>query len=110
MTGAPATDSAILRHLLRGHQEVLQAELTQARQAIGHPTLKGDASESSWQTMLSRHLPRRYRACRGVVVDSANRPIPDAEVLMPDVERVAFTDQAGFFRMPDVPEGTHVLS
>jgi hypothetical protein len=86
MTGAPARAPAVLQQLFRGHQEVLQAELTLARQAIGHPTLKGDASESSWGTMLSRHLPRRYRACRGVVVDSAGGVSDQIDIIVHDAQ------------------------
>jgi len=56
----------LLDHL---HQRV-EGELRAAREAIGHPTDKGDASETIWIEVLNRHLPGRYQARKAHVVDS----------------------------------------
>ena len=74
----------VLRRLFLGHQETLRSELKQARSAIGHPTLKGDASEGSWRDMLARHLPRRYRVCRGVIVDSLGAESDALDIIIHD--------------------------
>ena len=51
------------------HQSV-ESELRRARLALGHPTEKGDASESVWIEVLNAHLPRRYEARKAHIVDS----------------------------------------
>lgn len=81
MSGEQKVD---LKTLFLGHQDMLQADLNQARKSVGHPTLKGDASEGSWRSMLDRHLPRRYRVCRGVVVDSEGRQSEALDVIVHD--------------------------
>lgn len=73
-----------LKALFLGHQETLKAELLQARTAMSHPTLKGDRSECRWRGMLERHLPRRYRVCRGVVVDSHGAQSDAIDVIVHD--------------------------
>lgn len=83
MTDVPAAPSG-LNALFLGHQEILLAELTQARTGIGHPTLKGDSSEGRWRAVLERHLPRRYRVCRGVVVDSAGMESDAIDIIIHD--------------------------
>ena len=60
----------VLERLFLAHQNTLRAELERARGVLDHPGLKGDAAEDRWREMLSRHLPRRYRVCKGQVVDS----------------------------------------
>ena len=42
-----------------------------------------------------------------VMSDVDGRPIPEAQVLLPDLPRVAFTDDAGAFRISNIPAGTH---
>lgn len=89
--GGPMTTSRnrkadVLRRLFEGHQEVLQAELTVARRAIDHPTLKGDNSEAGWAAMLTRHLPERYRVCRGVVVDCRGGQSEQIDVIIHDAQ------------------------
>jgi len=60
-----------LRDVFAGLQERLSAELSASRAALAHPVARGDASESNWLAMLNAHLPLRYQAGRGVVIDSA---------------------------------------
>lgn len=83
MTDATTTTTG-LKALFLGHQETLRAALVQARTGIAHPTLKGDASEGRWRSMLERHLPRRYRVCRGVVVDSDGTQSHAIDVIVHD--------------------------
>ncbi len=73
-----------LRELFRGHQATLEAALRRARSAIPHPTLKGDTSEGHWREMLEKHLPRRYRACKGLVVDSRNGVSDQMDIIIHD--------------------------
>jgi hypothetical protein len=95
MTTTPVAPSPVLQRLFRGHQEVLRAELAQARAAIDHPTLKGDASEGGWVTMLARHLPRRYRVCRGVVVDSVGGSSDQIDVIIHDAQYCPLFQEKG---------------
>jgi hypothetical protein len=91
----------VLRSLFLGHQATLQAELIQARTAIEHPTMKGDASEDSWREMLAHHLPRRYRVCRGVVVDSRGEQSDAIDVIIHDAHFCPlFLDRAGSCFVP----------
>lgn len=83
MTASTAGQSGLHR-LFMGHQDRLRAELLQARTAIDHTTLKGDASEGSWRSMLSAHLPRRYRVCRGMVVDCTGAQSEALDVIIHD--------------------------
>ncbi len=43
----------------------------------------------------------------GLVVDSAQRPIADAEVALPDLPKGALSNDRGAFRVDDIPPGTH---
>src|SRR5713101_7616995 len=56
----------ILAHL---HNDIEQ-RLAAAREVLGHPVAKGDASERVWLETLQTYLPLRYRAERAHVVDS----------------------------------------
>jgi hypothetical protein len=50
----------------------------------------------------------RPAAFAGVVMsDVDGRPIPQAQVLLPDLPRHAFSDDAGSFRISNIPAGTH---
>lgn len=55
--------------LLASMHDKLEQELHHARH-LGHPTEKGDASESVWIDVFNTHLPNRYRAVKATVVDS----------------------------------------
>jgi len=41
-----------------------------SREAIGHPTDKGDASEAVWIELFEKYLPKRYQAVKAHVADS----------------------------------------
>jgi hypothetical protein len=65
------------------HQSV-EGELRRARSTLGHPTEKGDASESTWIDMLNVHLPRRYEARKAHVVDSRGTFSEQIDVVIHD--------------------------
>jgi len=74
----------LLERLFLAHQTTLRSELERARGVIDHPGLKGDASEDRWRDMLARHLPKRYRVCRGQVVDSRGEVSEQIDVIIHD--------------------------
>ena len=51
------------------HADIHQ-RLETARQSLGHPGAKGDASENVWLEILNTYMPKRYRAVKAHVVDS----------------------------------------
>lgn len=63
------SDWSLPRVLESLHKDI-ERRLEIARNAIGHPGEKGDASESIWISILQSYLPRRYRAEKAHVVDS----------------------------------------
>jgi hypothetical protein len=65
------------------HQSV-EGELRRARSTLGHPTEKGDASESVWIDVLNAHLPRRYEARKAHVVDSRGAFSEQIDVVIHD--------------------------
>ena len=58
-----------LSGLLADLHRDIEERLRRSRK-IGHPTAKGDASESVWVEMLSEYLPKRYAVEKAFVVDS----------------------------------------
>ncbi len=59
-----------LPRLLEGLHDDIERRLESARQVLGHPVTKGDASENVWLQLLKVYLPARYRAETAHVVDS----------------------------------------
>ncbi len=59
-----------LPKLLGSLHDSIECDLRRAREALAHPTEKGDASESVWLELLNKHLPRRYEARKAHIVDS----------------------------------------
>jgi hypothetical protein len=72
--------ATLLEHLHEGVEE----ELTHARKALAHPTDKGDASETIWIELLSKHLPKRYAVCKAHVVDSQGTFSDQIDVVVHD--------------------------
>lgn len=53
-------------------------------------------------------LEGRPAAFTGTVLSDVDaRPIPEAQVLLPDLPRAAFTDESGSFRISNIPAGSH---
>ena len=73
-----------LPNILASLHEAIETELRRARETLGHPTEKGDASESIWIEVLNRYLPRRYEARKAHVVDSNGRFSEQIDVVIHD--------------------------
>ena len=58
-----------MRQILDGLQARLIGDLDAARAALTHPGALGDASEDAWLVLLKNHLPFRYQAEKGFVID-----------------------------------------
>jgi hypothetical protein len=59
-----------LPKLLAGLHDDIERRLAAARQLLGHPGTKGDATESVWLEIFETYLPQRYSSRKGHVVDS----------------------------------------
>jgi hypothetical protein len=59
-----------LKAVLSALHKKVQTDLEIAKDSLRHPGTKGDASESSWVSLLETYLPRRYNASTAHVVDS----------------------------------------
>lgn len=59
-----------LEQLLASLHDDIQRKLETVRKSFGHPSTKGDASETVWLELLQTYLPRRYQAATAHVVDS----------------------------------------
>lgn len=55
--------------ILDGLQARLLGDLAASRSALKHPGARGTASEDAWLALLKDHLPFRYQAERGFVID-----------------------------------------
>ena len=45
-----------------------------------------------------------------VVTDSSDRPIADAEVSLPGIQKIGLTNERGAFRLADIPAGEHQVN
>ena len=55
--------------LLADLHDDIQKKLEIVRRSLGHPVLKGDASEKVWRELLETYLPKRYQVATAFVVD-----------------------------------------
>lgn len=58
-----------MKEILDGLQARLLGDLAAARSALKHPGARGTATEDAWLALLKDHLPFRYQAERGFVID-----------------------------------------
>lgn len=85
MTRRPVTvSSPTLRELFGALHRQLEGELGIAREAIEHSGTKGTVSEDKWISMLSRHLPERYRVNRAFVIDSCDHLSRQLDIVIHD--------------------------
>lgn len=70
--------------LLGSLHDSIEGDLRRAREALAHPTEKGDASESVWIDMFNKHLPRRYEARKAHVVDATGAFSEQIDVVIHD--------------------------
>lgn len=86
------TDWTLTTLLAALHNGVAQ-RLQTSRDTMGHPVLKGDASETVWLDLLATYLPERYRAARAVVIDSENRSSDQLDIVVFDRQYSPFVFQ-----------------
>ena len=82
-----------LQTLLTALHDGVAHRLRVSRDAMGHPVLKGDASETVWLDLLKNYLPERYRVDRAVVIDSENRASDQLDVVVFDRQYSPFVFQ-----------------
>lgn len=70
--------------LLDNLHRSIEEDLRRARETLGHPTDKGDASELVWIDLFNKYLPKRYHACKAHVVDSAGNFSQQIDVVIHD--------------------------
>jgi hypothetical protein len=73
-----------LANLLRAVDADIGTRLARARELIGHPVDKGDASEAVWLDLLRNYLPKRYEARRAHVVDSRGQFSEQIDIVVHD--------------------------
>lgn len=86
------TDWTLTTLLASLHDGVAQ-RLQISRDTMGHPVLKGDASETVWLELLTTYLPERYCAARAVVIDSENRSSDQLDIVVFDRQYSPFVFQ-----------------
>ena len=59
-----------LEKILSSLHADIEKRLQLARNSLGHPGTKGDASEEIWLELFQTYLPKRYQAKKAHVVDS----------------------------------------
>lgn len=75
-----------LRDLFLMKQAELQAALMTSRIVIPHQGEKGAATELHWLEMLDTHLPKRYKARRGMVIDSTGAMSDQIDLIIHDAQ------------------------
>lgn len=59
-----------LHNIFSSLQEHLEADLKAGQTVFAHPVAKGDLTEFNWLKTLKEHLPQRYQATKGFIIDS----------------------------------------
>jgi hypothetical protein len=72
---SPKSDWSLPK-LMRAQHERVEQDLKASREAVAHPSAKGDSSEAVWTSLFTRYLPQRYAAAKATIVDS-NRQFSD---------------------------------
>jgi hypothetical protein len=75
--------------------------------AVDTITIPAGGRMARMNLALDRAASRGAVFAGTVVADSASVPLPDAEVLVPGLNRRVVTNERGAFRMADIPAGTH---
>ena len=86
------TDWALNKLLAALHDGVTQ-QLQVSRDTMGHPVLKGGASETVWLALLTAYLPERYRAASAVVIDSQDKASEQLDIVVFDRQYSPFVFQ-----------------
>ncbi|MFY0733609.1 hypothetical protein J3367_05625 [Aurantimonas sp. NFXS3] len=83
-----------LHALLSGLHEEIQDRLERARNNVGHPVAKGDATEGIWIELLQTYLPRRYTVDKAFVCDSKGQFSDQIDIVIYDRQYTPITFQA----------------
>ncbi len=67
-----------------GLQHRLQAALISSGSAVEHAGAKGDETEANWLALLKRHLPHRYQAETGFVMDAQGQQSDQIDIVVYD--------------------------
>ena len=74
------------RELFNGLQKKLIASLEVEREMHDHPVMKGDTSEIDWIRLFNNHLPARYKAVKGIVVDYKGATSDVIDIIIHDAQ------------------------
>lgn len=87
---SPKSNKRDLREMFLNLQKQMIAELETQREAITHPTAKGDASELRWIEMLRKYLPKRYELSKAFVVDCKGNASEQIDIVVYDQQYSPF--------------------
>ena len=76
--------SPTLKDLFLAKQESMKSYLAISRRSLKHSETKGDILENALIKMLNDHLPNRYRADKGFVIDSKNNVSEQTDIFIFD--------------------------
>lgn len=76
-------DKTVIKNLFSGLQKKLSGDLSLSV-ALENNEAKGDNSENSWRTMLSKNLPARYKVSAGFVIDCEGNVSDAIDVIIYD--------------------------
>jgi len=79
-----------LAMLFEGFQTQMAEKLRFNRTNLGHPVLKGTATEFEWIKWLNAYLPKRYRATSAVIIDSENNLSDQIDLVIHDTQYSPF--------------------
>ena len=89
------SDKPTLNQLFSALHGRLESELGITRDAVGHTGTMGTVSEDRWITMLSEHLPKRYKVNRAFVIDSTGACSDQIDVAVHDRQYSPFVLNLG---------------
>jgi hypothetical protein len=87
-----------LRDLFVGVQQTLHTQLRVARQIVDHCGDKGTVSENGWLSVLTKHLPERYRAAKAIVIDSTGATSRSIDIVIYDRQYSPLVFEQGGFQ------------
>lgn len=73
-----------LRNLYTALEDQVRTQLEVRRLAHKNAEARGDAAEEVWLDLLASHLPSRYRAGKGIVIDSNGRESDYIDIIIYD--------------------------
>lgn len=79
-----------LSQLLEDLHRDIEQQLEIARRSFAHPSVKGDASEAVWLTLLQNYLPARYDVIQAHVVDSKGNFSDQIDIVVRDKQYSPF--------------------